>query len=137
MISSVKTNKVSAVLGIDFDFFNTSCGAASIEQAMTIISKKYNAIAEKNFQDHKKEFGIEIYVSAVITPSNTVYREEWGCPKNGERTYKLECTRNPKFIEDKYKYIEMATKNIIELKEELNQCTVLLEYSDLDCMYIS
>ena len=137
MLDIVKTNKVSAVLGIDGGFFNTSCIAVSVGQAMAFISKAYGVIAEKNFQDHKKEYGREVYVSMVITPSNTVYREEWGCPKNGEHTYKLECTRNPEFIKDRYEYIEMATKNILDLKEQLKQCTVLLEYSDLECMYIS
>jgi hypothetical protein len=136
LLNKVKTNKVTAVLGIAPGYETPNFPYLEEIFMVRFISKKYQEIAEKNFQEYKKETGKELYVSAVFSKSNTAYRTEWGCPDAGESTITIECTRNPKFIDDGDLYNEMATKNIMDLKEYLNQCTVLIEYSELECMYI-
>jgi len=137
MLNRYKTNKVSAILGINAGY---DCGKP-LNDARSIlcdISARYQRIAEKNFLEYKKETGFECYVSAVISDVNcTVYREEWGCPKGGEATFSIECTRNPQFISDNELYEEMATKNILELKDELKQSTVLIEYHEIACSYVT
>lgn len=137
MVNKVKTDKVKAVLGISPGYYANIRQRMDSGDLILSISKKYQEIAEFNFLDHKKLSGDEVYVSAVISPSNTVYRYTWGCPLAGEPTFNIECTRNPEFIKDYSVYIEMATKNIMDLKKELQQCTVLIEYSKLECAYIT
>jgi hypothetical protein len=136
----MKTNKIKAVLGFypgygyhPVDSLDDDAG----EDIIKIVGKEYQRIAEKNFQEYLNDTGKEVYISAVITKSNTVYRESWGCPEKGETTITIECTRNPKFIEDAELYKRLATKNITDLQTKLKQCTVLIEYLDLDCIYIS
>lgn len=131
----VQTNKVKAVLGV-YEGYHNEDKPINLLGLIRSISSMYQKIAEKNFQEYKKQTGREVYVSAVININATVYREEWGCPKNGEPTFTIECTRNPYFIPDAEEYKTQAVKNILELKELLKQSTVMIEYSTVECSYI-
>ena len=75
-----------------------------------------------------------VYISAVIWPSNTIYKNEWGCPKGGEITYTLSGSCNPVFADLK-KYREALLQLTKALRLEFKQSTLLLEMVPAEVYY--
>ena len=75
-----------------------------------------------------------VYISSVIIPSITIYKNEWGCPKEGEYTYTLSGSCNPAFS-DAEKYKEALLVLAQELRKEFKQSTVLLEMYPAEVAY--
>ena len=78
-----------------------------------------------------------IYISLNVMPSITVYKEEWGCPHNGENTYTLSAIRNPYFNPDIPSWRKAAVALVKLLKKELKQSTVIAEFSQVDMLYLN
>lgn len=77
-----------------------------------------------------------IYVSAVVEPSRCLYHRDWGCPSGGEKTFTVSATRNPQFAtEEAWK--NAALQVVRSLKEELQQSTVSVEFSEVDFIYLT
>ncbi len=92
------------------------------------FSKIYLELAEELF----KETGT--YISAVITPSRTLYSPVWGCPEEGEYSFTISGACNTEFAEvADYK----ATLEILmqRLKEHFKQSTLLLEIVPAELYY--
>lgn len=77
-----------------------------------------------------------IYVTAVCSETRTLYNTAWGCPKDGEVTYKVEATANPSFVQDMDAWKQACIQLIKMLKEKLKQSTVTVEFFDVELIYI-
>ena len=75
-----------------------------------------------------------LYISAVIVPSRTIYKEEWGCPAEGEYTYTLSGSCNPAFA-DVEKYEQALLELVKKLRIEFGQSTLLLEMVPAEVYY--
>ena len=75
-----------------------------------------------------------VYISAVIFPSRTIYKEEWGCPAEGEYTYTLSGSCNPAFS-DVEKYKQALLELVKKLRIEFRQSTLLLETVPAEVYY--
>lgn len=76
-----------------------------------------------------------LYISFNVLPSITVYKQEWGCPEGGEKTYTLSAIRNPKFNEDSILWKTCCIRILKDLATKLNQSTVTGEFSEVDILY--
>lgn len=77
----------------------------------------------------------EVYISGNLEQVNTIYNEDWGCPKGGEKCFKYTGTHNPEFIEeDKWKgaVIELAKS----IKEFYKQSTLTVEFQESTLHYL-
>lgn len=89
---------------------------------------RYQKVAELIEKKHK------VYITATITSSRTIYKAEWGCPKEGEFTYTLSGSCNPVFS-DVEKYKSALVELIGELRKEFDQSTLLLEMVPAEVIY--
>ena len=122
----------------DFDTIRWSCTAgvnsgydlATQEDVpLEYITELYQNIAAQVYEQ------TGIYISAVITSSQTVYHSEWGCPAVGEFTYTFSGSCNPEFADpEKFKnaLLIMAEK----LKDALKQKTLLIEIIPAHLIYL-
>lgn len=67
-----------------------------------------------------------IYITGVVVPSRTVYSQKFGCPKNGEYSYTISGSCNPKFASPS-PYMDALRLTVTELKKKFAQATILLE----------
>lgn len=77
-----------------------------------------------------------VYLSAILTPSRTLYREAWGCPPGGEQTVTFSGSCNPQFS-DAAAYRRALPELAARLKEAFRQATVLLEAWPEDITYLT
>lgn len=78
----------------------------------------------------------EMYISSVVFPSKTIYKEEWGCPKEGEDTITIYSSSNPKYVEDIEKWKQICINIIEKIKSELKQSTVLVTFTPTEVIYL-
>ena len=118
-----KTDRFEVVIGVNEGYFHNNETTTNIYE----LWKKYaNEIEQKH----------GIYISALISESKVVYKDEWGCPKgDGELIYRITGERNTKFIKnsDKYKY---ALEDLMELlAKKLKQTTFTISWSEVELGY--
>jgi hypothetical protein len=77
-----------------------------------------------------------VYIAFVIIPATCMYKQEWGCPKNGEKVYYLQATMNPKFNPDKAKWKQDVIDIIKFLKEHFMQSTVTITFTEAQVEYL-
>lgn len=100
-------------------------------------TQQYEYICELWQRIAKEEFDkSNIYVSAVIHPSKTVYNEFWGCPKGGEDTVTITGVANREFVIDLAEWKDTVLKLAMILKEELAQSTMTCEFSNIELNYL-
>ncbi|SFU71048.1 hypothetical protein SAMN04487886_11132 [Clostridium sp. DSM 8431] len=77
-----------------------------------------------------------IYISAVIKCSYTVYNQEWGCPRGGERTVVITGVANKEFVNNLEAWKEAVLVLAKKLKEQLNQRTMTCEFMETELHYL-
>lgn len=77
------------------------------------------------------------YISFNIVPTTTLYKEEWGCPAGGEKTYQLSAVRNPIFAPNKNKWQLCCSLVANHLRVVLDQTTVTGEFSEVEMSYFN
>ena len=119
----MKTIKMTAVIGVCEGYGH---------------SNNTNVAFESLYQDAAAEEFAEsgTYVSAVITPTRTVYHKDWCCPDGGEVTYEVTATANPEYVTDMEAWKEAALRVVKSLKCVLKQTTVTVEFSEVDLIYL-
>lgn len=122
------TDKLTFTIGVTEGYFhnneeyldNTDTFVSLLKTCASKIEEKYG-----------------VYISLNFMPSTTVYKEEWGCPYNGENTYTLSAIRNPVFNPDVKEWKKAAVALVKLLKSKLKQSTVIVEFSQVDMMYLN
>lgn len=77
------------------------------------------------------------YVSFIVYETFTIYKQEWGCPIGGEKTYNLESTINREFFDSIVDWKKNVTSIVTALKRELKQSTVMLTFHEAEANYIT
>lgn len=119
------TLRFEIVVGINRGYFNY------------IQRKSYLRSIGAIWQDlAKKEFdNSNLYISAVIKPSITIYNEKWGCPRGGEDTVVITGVANEEFIQDIENWKNTVIKLAKQLKEKLGQSTITCEFMKTELYY--
>lgn len=120
------TKKFEIVTGINEGYFHNN----EKKQGMEIVGVLWQKLALEEFNQS------EMYISAIVSNSITVYNENWGCPKGGEQTVVITGVANPDFIKDLNKWTESVKRIAIRLKEELKQSTITVEFKETDLLYL-
>ncbi len=124
----MKTKKITAVIGINEGYGHNN---ESSLNPVELVSQLWQETAQTVFES------CGVYVSCVATLASTVYSIDWGCPKGGEITVRLETSANPDFVKNLDKWQEIAISIIAQLKEDLKQSTVAIEVSEIDFIYLN
>lgn len=124
-----ETEKHEVVIGVPNDKFTNG----KWQDQSDLMIDKWQEYAEKYYDK------TGIYISAIVNEGLAIYNEDWGCPDGGERTLTFNCTRNPKFIEDKYEYQRGIHYIVANLKKEFKQHTITITsmYAGTGIKYIT
>lgn len=120
-----KTLRFEIVTGINKGYFHTNSQSESLD----LVGEIWQKIAKEEFEKNN------IYISAVIKPSKTIYNEEWGCPQKGEETVVLTGVANKEFVYDVEKWKDTVIKLAKELKKQLKQSTLTCEFIETELYY--
>ena len=111
---------VRATVGVNAGYNHNNENTAI--ELLDYLAHRYENVARQEEQDGG------LYISAMLTPCRVVYKQEWGCPENGEECVEVSMTYNPTFATwSKYPVEEWiaSAKNIIcEFARALDQSTV-------------
>lgn len=117
--------KFEITIGINPGYFHNNPN----DDAAKIVSHLWQTYCNELYKEKKK------VVSAVIYNVNIVYPTDLGCHEGGEKCAKIEVQFNPKFLKDKFEYIELMAEmyNIIEfMQSDLQQSTVSITSIPID-----
>lgn len=120
-----KTLRFEIVSGVNKGYFRSN----SKESRLDFVARLWQDIAKEEFEIS------EIYVSAVIKSSKTVYHENWGCPKGGEETIVITGVANKDFVQDIEGWKDVVIKLANKLKKELGQSTLTCEFLNTELHY--
>ncbi|PRR77934.1 hypothetical protein CLLI_20290 [Clostridium liquoris] len=120
-----KTLRFEIVTGVNKEYFHTN----NQNENLDLVGGIWQKIAKEEFKLNN------IYVSAIIKPSKTIYNEEWGCPKNGEETIVITGVANKDFVDDIEKWKDTVIKLAKRLKNKLKQSTLTCEFIDTELHY--
>lgn len=83
----------------------------------------------QEFEDEMQNNGHK-YISWLVAPGRTVYKEEWGSPKGGEEVFILQASYVNEYDKDISEFIwkDNILKHASALKERLNQTTVRVQF---------
>lgn len=126
----MKSVKFVSVIGVVAGYSGNDMLLKAQEVAPDAMSKAWQQAAKEVFDD------TGIYVSSNVTPSKTVYHEEWGCPIGGEPTFMIEGCLNPQFGEVE-PWKEAVVKCVKKVKKAFGQSTVTVEFSEIDHVYLT
>lgn len=129
-----ETDKLTFTIGITEGYFHNNEKFVYYYEYLD-NSNKFISLLKKCSSKIEKEYGI--YISLNIIPSITLYKEEWGCPTDGENTYTISAIRNPYFNPDIPSWRKAAVALVKLLKKELKQSTVIAEFSQVDMLYLN
>lgn len=119
----MKTNKFEFTIGVTEGYFHNNENA----------NLDFINLVDKCSREVEEITGI--YITFNIIPTITLYKTEWGCPDEGEKTYTLSAVRNPKFNDDADKWKDSCFDVMLKLKNELQQSTVISEFSEIQIKY--
>lgn len=115
---------IGTIAGYNHD--NT--GAMSLDEFckfLQLFSDEYEKVAKDNYDNYK-------YISWLVFPGRTVYKEDWGAPKGGESVFILQASYTNEYDKDMDE--NMWKENILRyakvLKEKLNQSTIRIQFTD-------
>jgi hypothetical protein len=120
------TDKFEFTIGITPGYFNGDIIPGATGK---LVSSLYTSASEA-----EEKFGL--FISFNIHNTLTVYKEEWGCPEGGEKTFTLTAVRNPTFITDSKKWKDVCLYIAESMKKLLEQSTVTAEFSKVDMIYL-
>jgi len=126
----MKTLSFRIVTGVESGYHHDVKGVAD-NSLVFKVSKLWQELAASEFDKS------EIYVSAVTQPGSVVYHNQWGCPRGGESVIVLSGSANPNFIEDLGQWKETVVKLAKQLKKELKQSTLTVEFFETDLVYLT
>lgn len=91
-----------------------------------------------DFQKITEEYAEQTgkYISFVVIPATVMYKKEWGCPESGENVFYLQAVMNPVFDKDIEEWKQRVIDIINHLKEEFQQTTVTITFTEADVVYL-
>ncbi|MCY6958371.1 hypothetical protein [Clostridium brassicae] len=120
-----KTLRFEIVTGVNKGYFHNN----NQNESLNLVGELWQRIAKQEFEKSN------IYVSAVMKVSKTIYNEAWGCPKGGEETIVITGVANKEFVQDMNAWKNTVIKLAKELKKELKQSTLTCEFSEVELFY--
>lgn len=121
----MKTDKFQFTIGVTKGYFHDNENS----------NVDFISLVDKCAREVETELGL--YISFNIYPTTTLYKTEWGCPENGEKTYTLSAVRNPKFNDNHSIWVKCCLSIVDKMKIELEQSTVTAEFSEIELAYFS
>lgn len=118
-----KSISFKATFGINAGYGHDNANNGS---AAAVVAKAWQEVAAEVFA------ATEIYISAVVGSSLTVYHTDWGCPEGGETTAAVHGEANPAFTENTEAWKEAVIEVCRLVKERLEQSTVAVSFSSVD-----
>ena len=115
----MNTIRCTAVLGVNREYTLEEFA----ERLMRDLESIYHNNADRDF------------ISFNVLASKTCYREEWGCPREGETTFSLEAVANPIFVEDIERWKNNCIFYIQELQKIHKQKTVSILFQNVEMVY--
>lgn len=123
----MKTIKFFATVGVVAGY--QGINNISNLEALEIVSKVWQEKAKEVFNKS------QVYISAIISPSNAIYHTDWGCPVGGEIITSITGECNPEFVNvEKYKENVLDVLNLV--KDELKQSTVQITFQEVELFYL-
>ena len=118
--------------------FEIVTGVQSGYKKLNRDTNNYETIVGRLWQQNAKDLYDKnnIYISAVIKPSYTVYHQEWGCPNGGERTVVITGVANNEFIDDIETWKDSVLTLAKDLKRQLKQSTMTCEFMETELHYL-
>ena len=126
----MKTLSFRLVVGVEKGYFHDVKGVAD-NGLVYKVSELWQKLAANEFNQSG------IYVSVIAQPAAVIYHQEWGCPQGGESVIVLSGSANPNFIKDLDAWKKVVIKLAKELKEQLNQTTLTIEFQETDLVYLT
>lgn len=77
-----------------------------------------------------------LYISFVVKPCKVVYKEEWGCPEDGEDVYVISAVYNPYFEDSPHMWLTSCGLIQEKLKILLNQSTITSVIRESEIRYL-
>jgi hypothetical protein len=124
-----KTIKFFASLGVNPGYFHNNASALTETTVTEIVGQVWQEKALEYFNETQR------HVGAVISPSKTVYKTEWGCPVGGEDTVLITGECNPAF--EKVEFYQEAVKEVLRRTAiELGQTTTQVTFQKAEFHYL-
>ncbi|WMJ82289.1 hypothetical protein RBU49_08585 [Clostridium sp. MB40-C1] len=120
-----KTLRFEIVTGVNKGYFHNN----NQNESLNLVGELWQRIAKQEFEKSN------IYVSAVMKVSKTIYNEAWGCPKGGEETIVITGVANKEFVQDMNAWKNTVIKLAKEVKKELKQSTLTCEFNEVEMFY--
>lgn len=122
----MKSIKFVATIGINEGYSLADQNAVD----MIAFGELYKEVAKDVFESQGQ------YVSCSATPVKTLYHADWGCPVGGENCVMLTGICNPQFSEISA-WRQAVLSVCKELKKQLNQSTVTVEFMESEIEYLN
>ena len=126
----MKTLSFRIVTGVAKGYYHDLAGVAE-NGLVDQVASLWQEFAKEEFDKSNT------YVSAVVQPGCVVYHQDWGCPVSGESVIILSGTANPQFVKDLDAWKESVLSLAKQLKKELKQSTLSVEFFETDFIYLT
>lgn len=73
-----------------------------------------------------------IYISWEVSPTTIIYREEWGCPKDGEKCCRIQAVCNEEYVKDTGKWKKVVLDILSKLRLWGGQVTLLVSFIETE-----
>jgi len=126
----MKTLSFKLAVGVAEGYFHNISGVAE-NGLVEKVAKIWQELTANEFDES------EIYVSAIAQPGSVIYHTDWGCPVGGESVVVLSGSANPTFVKNLNAWKETVLKLARQLKKELKQSTLSVEFFETDFIYLT
>ena len=129
VIGPMDVSRISFILGVKSDFNNLNDKSNYRNFNLNEYTEDYIANIILDYMDAHRELED---VSMTLSCVKGLYRNEYNCPPNGERLYRLTSLYNPIYGQSKEDWYNTIIEYAKELSELFHQasCTIIIENYD-------
>ena len=126
----MKSLSFRLVVGVVEGYYHNVAGVAE-DALVENVSTLWQQLAAREFDQNN------VYVSVIAQPGAVIYHTDWGCPVGGESVVVLSGSANPTFVKDMEQWKETVVKLAKQLKKQLKQSTLSIEFFETDFIYLT